>query len=639
MKRLLRPHIERIFRRLPVSRVAFAERDALAAQLRALAPALPDASDHARHSGVTSQLEDYDPHHLEEVVPATRSSEERVQITTLCHDADVLPRVVNAGTVVRQEDGTVVQVMHNGSKVLAGGYYGAWMQDLITRCRGVHEPQEEVVFAEILKHLNDDATMIELGGFWSYYSIWFLTHGRGRRAIVIEPDPAHVEVGRTNGRLNRCEPQFVQAVAGRESAPPSPFNTEESGEVLLPCVAVPDLMISHNIDHLDVLHCDCQGAELAILESCRDLAAAGRLGWVIVSTHSHLISGDPLTHQRCLVLLARAGASILAEHDVHESFSGDGLIVAKFGRVPERWQEPRLSYNRYSGSLFRNPLYDLASAKREAQASPVNLVTKSTSLALRGAMLAINADCSLGRAGDTLLMPFDRIMYPATVAGSAWAEGMLEFVVQHIDPLRRYAVLDIGANVGLFTRQIALRLPGLTRFLCVEAEPGNFRALQYNVGQLLRDRVSLWNVALSDSDGEARLFRDTENIGNYSLNDDAMRDRSFDTVTVRCAAVERWMFDHVRLMEEERLIWKSDTQGHDELIISLTPMEVWDRIDVAVVELWRINKPHFDREMFCRRLDAFSNKSIGGGSRSTTAEILDFLQGDDWRHDDLYLWR
>lgn len=238
-----------------------------------------------------------------------------------------------------------------------------------------------------------------------------------------------------------------------------------------------------------------------------------------------------------------------------------------------------------------------------------------------------------------MAMPFDKMMYPAIIAASGWATGMLDFIQQHIDPSGRYVVLDIGANVGLFTRQIALRLPNLTRFLCVEAEPGNFRALHYNVGQLLGDRASLWNVALCDFDGEARFFRDAGNIGNYSLNDDAMRDRPFDTVTVRCTAVGKWMRDHVRLADDERLIWKSDTQGHDELIISLTPMEVWDRVDAATVELWRIKKPHFDQDAFCRRLDAFTNKSIGVGNRNTTAEILDFLRGDDWRHDDLYLWR
>jgi len=343
--------------------LAFAERDAFASRLRALEGVASATS----RLCAASQVKTLDPHNLEDVVPASRSVEERILMATLCRDADVLPRIVDAGSVVRQEDGTVVQIMHNGIKVLAGGYYGAWMQDLIACCKGVHEPQEEVAFAEIMKHLSDSATMIELGGFWSYYSVWFLSEAAGRRAVVVEPDPAHLEVGRINARLNACQPKFVQALAGRHSAPPAPFKTEESGEVDLPCTSVADLMASDGINYLDVLHCDTQGVELDILEGCEELAHAGRLGWIVVSTHSHHISGDPLTHQRCLGLLARAGATILAEHDVHESFSGDGLIVAKFGSVPEGWHKPRLSYNRYSESLFRNPLYDLAAARRGAQ--------------------------------------------------------------------------------------------------------------------------------------------------------------------------------------------------------------------------------------------------------------------------------
>ena len=364
MKSLLRPHIERFLRRLPVSPIP-------------VSPIAFDERDAAERLSTISQLEAYDVHRLEEVVPLIRSPQERIRITALCRDADVLPRVVDAGAVVQQEDGTFAQIMHNGVRVLAGGYCGSWMQNLITRCRGVHEPQEEVAFAEIMKHLADDATMIELGAYWSYYSIWFLTRGLGRRAIAVEPDPAHLEVGRTNARLNACEPQFVQAFVGRRSAPPSKFKTVDSGEVELPCTSLPDLVESHAVEHVDLLHCDAQGLELDILESCQDLAAAGRLGWVVVSTHSHHITGDPLTHQRCLALLARAGAAILAEHDVQESFSGDGLIVAKFGLVPKSWQTPKLSYNRYSESLFRNPLYDLASAGHKARASPANSATKA----------------------------------------------------------------------------------------------------------------------------------------------------------------------------------------------------------------------------------------------------------------------
>jgi FkbM family methyltransferase len=350
VKRQLRSIIERIFRRLPVSRAAYAK-------LAALEASLPRT---AERLSATAQVEHCDPHRLAELVPIIRTMEERTIITTLCRDADALPKVANAGAVVQQPDGTRVQIMHNGIRVIAGGYYGPWMQDLITRCHGHHEPQEEVLFAEIMKHLDARATMFELGGFWSFYSIWFLTQDRRRRAFIVEPDPAHLETGRTNARLNDCEAVFIPAFVGGSAAPPSPFTTEESGVVVLPRVSVPDLMATHAIEHLDLLHCDAQGIELAVLESCVDLAAAGRLGWIVVSTHSHHISGDPLTHQRCLAVLRRSGAHILAEHDVHESFSGDGLIIAKFGAVPEGWRTPLISYNRYSESLYRNPLYDLA---------------------------------------------------------------------------------------------------------------------------------------------------------------------------------------------------------------------------------------------------------------------------------------
>ncbi|MEJ0018698.1 MAG: FkbM family methyltransferase [Acetobacteraceae bacterium] len=644
MKRLLRPVIERILRRLPVARVAYWERDALAARLRALETPLEGAADAALSAA--AQVASLDPHRLEDLVPESRSMEERTLITLRCRDADVLPRAPHAGEVVRQADGTQVQIMHNGIKVLAGGYYGPWMQDLIARCKGHHEPQDEVLFAEMLRHVGDDATMVELGGFWSFYSIWFLTQGTRRRAFVVEADPAHVEVGRTNGRLNACDPVFVQATVGGRSAPPAPFATEESGVVDLPAVSVSDLMATHGVRHLDLLHCDAQGVELEVLESCLDLAAAGRIGWLMVSTHSHHISGDPLTHQRCLAVLIRAGATILAEHDVQESFSGDGLIVAKFGAVPAGWRTPKLTQNRYSESLFRNPLYDLAAANRQAatpaatasDAPPADPLAASGSLALRGGIAAITADCSLGRAGDTIALPFDKAMLPMIARDSGWALETQDFVQTHANPAQRYAVLDIGANIGLFTRQIALRLPNLARFLCVEAEPGNFRALRYNVASL-GDRVTTWNLALADADGETRFFRDAGNFGNYSLNEDAMRGQAFDTVSVQRAATGRWMRDNVRLADDERLIWKSDTQGYDELIISLTPMELWQRIDVAVVELWRIRKPSFDQAEFARRMDDFPNRSIGVGNRSSTADILDYLSGDDWQFEDLYLWR
>ena len=280
-----------------------------------------------------------------------------------CRDADRVPKVRRAGHVIPGPDGTPVQVMHNGVLVRAGGYHGAWMQELIARCRGHHEPQEERMFHAVLRFLPPDAAMIELGGFWSYYTIWFLKGHDSRRAVVLEPDPAHLRLGEENARLNGVRPVFVPGFAAAVPSPPAPRATEDSGCLDVPDRSVPDLVNAHGITHLDLLHCDVQGAELDVLGGCAELFRAGRVGWVFASTHHHSISGDPLTHQRCLLLLQRAGATIVAEHDVAESFSGDGLIVARFGPLPRRWRTPALSRNRTSESLFRNPLYDLALAR------------------------------------------------------------------------------------------------------------------------------------------------------------------------------------------------------------------------------------------------------------------------------------
>ena len=294
------------------------------------------------------------------IPPATFSEQERVAMATRCRDCDPVPKVVDAGEVFELGDGRSFQLMHNGLKVVAGGYYGQWMLDLIRLCRGHHESQEERMFHEVVGRLPSDGRMIELGGYWSYYSLWFLKDHPGRQAVVIEPEPYNLEVGMANAELNGLNPTFKPGFAGATYEPSMRFMCERSGETDLPCYSVQHLMAEQGWDHLTLLHADVQGAETEVLESCRDLFLQRRVDWVFVSTHAHQISGDPLTHQRCLAILRECGATIEAEHDVHESFSGDGLIVARFGPAPDGWTPVEISHNRASKSLFRHLAYDLA---------------------------------------------------------------------------------------------------------------------------------------------------------------------------------------------------------------------------------------------------------------------------------------
>jgi FkbM family methyltransferase len=288
----------------------------------------------------------------------------RIALTVACRDTDRIPKVEGAGEV---RDGR--QVMHNGLEIVEGCYYGEWTTEVIRQLRGHHEPQEEVAFHAVLERLASSAegppVMLELGSFWAYYSLWFLHRFPAGRACLVEPDPAYLEVGRRNFELNGVEGTFHQAAVGRVAANAEPFECESDGLVRpVPTECLGSLLEHFGVDYLDVLLADIQGAEWPLLDGGRDELAAGRVRFVIVSTHHHVISDDPLTHYRCLDLLRELGAHVIVEHTVAESFSGDGLIVASFDER-DRDLHVVTSRCRVDQSLFGDPLRDLDEAWRE----------------------------------------------------------------------------------------------------------------------------------------------------------------------------------------------------------------------------------------------------------------------------------
>src|SRR6516225_7065513 len=75
---------------------------------------------------------------IEYDTPLFASDQFRIEMAASCRDADNIPKVEDAGAVVI-ENGIPVQIMHNGVRVIAGGYHGEWMMELIKRLRGHHE--------------------------------------------------------------------------------------------------------------------------------------------------------------------------------------------------------------------------------------------------------------------------------------------------------------------------------------------------------------------------------------------------------------------------------------------------------------------------------------------------------------------
>lgn len=281
---------------------------------------------------------------------------ERSLMTISCRDSDVIPKVAGAGSV-RQRDAERVQVMHNGVEVVYGGYYGEWMAHIIRGLQGHHEPQEELLFHTLLRYVRHSSHIVELGCFWAYYTQWYLKEVPDSTALCIEPDANHLAIGQRNSALNGHLEQvrFVQAWIGGQALAAHASPTETSPEpVTLPMFDAASILAEQAGEAIELLHLDTQGAELPFLRSITREMAEQKLRFIMVSTHHSCISGSTTTHVDCVEALRALGASILVEHDVIESFSGDGLILASTQACDRDLWFPEISRNRAERSLFKS---------------------------------------------------------------------------------------------------------------------------------------------------------------------------------------------------------------------------------------------------------------------------------------------
>lgn len=239
--------------------------------------------------------------------------EKRIQHVLSSPDNDFIPRVDKAGQIKSGR-----QLMHNGLQIYLGSYYGPEYSKMMLQSRGVHEPQEERVFQEALKTIPPNACMIEMGAFWSFYSMWFQKEVPGAVNYMIEPDEFNMGQGKRNFKLNGMKGTFIQAFVGEASA------SNHLGST----ICIDDLVQEKNIPFVHMLHSDIQGFEYDMLQGARKSFNEKKIGYVFISTHSNEL------HRQCVEFLHQYGAVILASANLDESYSEDGLIAARMPYFP-----------------------------------------------------------------------------------------------------------------------------------------------------------------------------------------------------------------------------------------------------------------------------------------------------------------
>jgi FkbM family methyltransferase len=444
-------------------------------------------------------------------------------------------------------NGQRVQIMHEGSRVVADGYCGNWMTRIIKSLRGHHEPQEELVFHHILKLARPGSLIMECGSFWAYYTNWFLGFVPDSCAVCVEPDENHLECGRRNLELNGRTATFINACIGGQHIPSILMRRESDGqEVEMTCQNMNSLLGLTGDKPVEVLHIDAQGAELSFLRSAREAAARGHLRFIVVSTHHESISGSPFTHQDCLAELRRMGATILAEHSVEESFSGDGLIAASCYPEDRNIFLPSVSINKPERSLF-------------GPAQPTRVFNVAHT-----------------RFGSLVVSSRDQVISRMLLERGNFEEAKIEEVVQFLAVNFAFmpeTFVDLGANIG--THIVSAMASGrFSRGIAIEMEEANFELLQANVAiNHLGTKTQLFHAALSNVCARGRIELSDENFGDHRIrNDDFFQDGKFgehkrSTTDIVTTTLDDFVTEEGLNLGSGALIWM-DTQGHEGHVLA-----------------------------------------------------------------------
>jgi hypothetical protein len=231
---------------------------------------------------------------------------ERIRKVKVSSDNAKIKPVAGAGMLLEGK-----LMMHNGLVIDPMSYYGAPVMRMLMENNAIHEPQEEYVFQEVLTYMPQGAVMIELGCYWGFYSMWFASKVKEGRNFLIDNQDG-ISRAKRNFEMNELTATFMTGYIGKDNPSSS-----------IPVTNVDRICQEQGISFIDILHSDIQGYELEMLQTMPNLISKRAIGFIFISTHSQEL------HYDCIDYLKANGYEILCHADIEESFSEDGLIVAK----------------------------------------------------------------------------------------------------------------------------------------------------------------------------------------------------------------------------------------------------------------------------------------------------------------------
>jgi FkbM family methyltransferase len=218
--------------------------------------------------------------------------------------------------------------------------------------------------------------------------------------------------------------------------------------------------------------------------------------------------------------------------------------------------------------------------------SPLGLATSGN------ALIRLNRSGPLGSKSDLIQVPEDGIIFKDVVRHGFWEPEESLFLAHGIQEVpsnqnSKTALIDIGANSGLITRQTLKFADTGCDVVLFEPLKKHTDAIEFNLRPYTnRHHIQIEQVGLSDVNSSAQLFTDLSNKGNSSVFQAAVADAQHEVTDITLVSTHEYFVNN--LSQYDHLVLKCDTQGLDASILSKIPTAMWEKVQRAVIEVWAI---------------------------------------------------
>lgn len=238
--------------------------------------------------------------------------------------------------------------------------------------------------------------------------------------------------------------------------------------------------------------------------------------------------------------------------------------------------------------------------------------------------LVIKKDCYLGLKNTKIQTRIDQMITPNILKKGQWDYFIIKFICKYIkNKANQFSFIDLGSNIGLITRQLYLKKPDIKNFHCIEPEKENYNILLNNLDSF--KNVHTYNFALTNQkSGIKKMYLDKNNFGNFSL----LKNSNKNTTYINALNASIFFNKIISKHKINKIIYKSDTQGFDEIIILSLSKKILDKIDIMILEISNFNYLKKNILQFFDLIEAYNVKENEIGKTINKEKIRKMINSE-----------